>query len=196
MKENFLAKLSKNEEEKKLVSEIHEDVEKIKVIRLKIGEQINQYLENSNKTKKEIFDILSQDKTIKPTQLKTMIDEAYFNKKYSPSIKLEAFEIKKLKFYFKKNKIGVEEQKEILKDSDKIYNLLENIEIEKEEKKLTRHVLEFDEETEEVFQNALAAANKLTDEKLNMSKGLKLIMMEFISTYPHLSKEEEEDLDF
>jgi len=195
MSDNFLNKLSKSKENEKLVESVHEDVEKIKEIRIKIGNIINTYIYDKNKTKKEIFEILSQDKTIKTSQLKSMIDEAYFQKKYSPSIKLEFQEIKRLQYFFRKNKISEEKRKEILKSDIKIYDILDNIEEEKENKKTTRHVLEFDEETEELFKQSLLIVNKIAGSKLNMTLGVKMILEDFISSYPYM-EEQEENIDF
>jgi|SaaInlStandDraft_3_1057020.scaffolds.fasta_scaffold07100_4 rubrerythrin len=197
MAKNYLSDISNKENELELKNKVSRDIEKIKDLRLEVGYLIQEYIHTKNYTKTKVFEILSEDKTIKSSQLKSMIDESYFHKKYQPAIKLEKFEINKLNHYFNKNSITQEQRKEILLNESSIYDVFDKIQNQEDKKeKRIKHSFEFDEEAEQLLKNGIKILEKQFARKVTLSECLMLSLMELVSTYPEIVDFNEEDLEF
>jgi len=175
----FLDKILEEKKENQFIDELNKKYLTIQKERNNIAVLIEKEVD-SNKSKKEIIDNVITKTNMSKNQIKNIIDEYTFNKKFDSSFNIN--EINHLKSFFKFN--NIKDDKDICKivhDTKHLESIFKETNFMEKNKK-TKHTFSLDEDGELLFQEAKNIVELIIDKPVkNKSEIFYWVLVDFIS---------------
>ncbi len=174
----FLEKYEKKKSEEAVIGKIKNSVKVIQKERDRIGNEIEQLINQNIFTNKEIIDKVLENTTLSRNMVNGILEEYNFNKNY-PQLKekINIKEIVKIKKYFKDNSLGEKEREKEL--TENYEELIKKAELGYRENKY-KHQIVLEEEGQNLYVECKSIVEKMIGRPIkNKTEMFSLVLSDF-----------------